>query len=129
MSIGRDLETMVFRKSGEIGIPTGFLQGNPGLFVEDITEALVEKQREDELFVIAGINSAAEQDSRAPQVGFELLLGDAVPRDSDAHDKRPSRFRTATSFSSAANAAAALSRSWFIASSTVRTFASVLCST
>ena len=47
------------------------------LFIEHVAHALVEQERKDELLVIAGINRPAQERGRAPEIGFELLLGDA----------------------------------------------------
>jgi hypothetical protein len=40
-------------------------------------EPLVEEQREDELLVVPRINRPPQEHGGAPEVGFELLLGDA----------------------------------------------------
>jgi hypothetical protein len=71
------LEAVVLGEQGEVLVAAGVAQGGDGLLVEDIAEALVEKQREDELLVVAGVDGAAQEDGRAPEVGLELLLGDA----------------------------------------------------
>ncbi len=47
------------------------------LLVVDIAQTLEEQQREDELLVVARVDRAPEEDGGAPEVGFELLLGDA----------------------------------------------------
>lgn|GEM_PF-6571725 len=74
MGFGRNLETVVFREGRKVFITTGFLQGNAGFLVVDIAKALIEKQREYELLVIAGVDGSPQEDGRAPQVGFKLLL-------------------------------------------------------
>ena len=124
MGLGRNLEAVVLRVGGELRVAAGFLQRGLRLLVEDVAEALVEQQREDELLVVARVDGPAQERGRAPEVGFELLLGDA-----GGHISSPSRLRIATSFSSAANAASALSLSRFIASSTVSTSCSFFGST
>lgn len=124
MRLGRDLETMVLRVGGEVRVPAGFLERGLGLLVEDIAQALVKKQREDKLLVVPCIDGPAQERRGAPEVGFELLLGDA-----GGHISRPSRLRMPMSFSSAAKAASALSRSRVIASSTVSTSCSLFGST
>ena len=124
VGLGRNLEAVVLREVGELLVPTGFRQRGLRLLVEDVAEALVEQQREDELLVVARVDGAAQERGRAPQVGFELLLGDA-----GAHRSSPSRLSMAMSFSSAANAASALSFRRCIASSTVSTSCSTCGST
>ena len=44
--------------------------------IVNVTQALEKQKREDELLVVARINVSPEQRGCAPQVGFELLLGD-----------------------------------------------------
>ena len=75
MGVGRNLEAVVLREQGELLVPAGFGQRGLRLFVEDIAQPLVEQQREDELLVVASIDSAAQQRGGSPEVGFELLLG------------------------------------------------------
>lgn len=73
-----DLEAVILWIGGELGFTARFLQGDPGLLVKDITEALVEKQRKDELLVVSGINRPAQKRGCPPKVGLKLLLGDAA---------------------------------------------------
>ena len=77
MRARRDLEAVVFGKGGVSYIPAGFIQRALVLLVKDIAEALVEQQRKDELLVVARIDDPAQEHGRTPEVGFELLLGDA----------------------------------------------------
>ena len=77
MGLGGNLKAVVLRVGGKFGIAAGLGQRRLGFLVEDITQALVEEQREDELLVVPGINGAAQERGRAPEVGFKLLLGDA----------------------------------------------------
>ena len=75
VGLGRNLEAVVLRVGGELRVAAGLRQRGLRLLVEDIAQALVEQQREDELLVVAGVNRAAQEHGRAPEVGFELLLG------------------------------------------------------
>ena len=68
----RDLEAVLFGKRGVFLIAAGFLQRIGQFLVVHIAQALVEQQREDELLVVPGVDGAAQQDGRAPEVGFEL---------------------------------------------------------
>ena len=77
VGLRRDLEAVVLREGGELRVTAGLRQRRLGLLVEDVAQALVEQQREDELLVVAGVDGAAQEHGRAPEVGFELLLGDA----------------------------------------------------
>ena len=72
-----DLEPVVFRVGGERGIPARLLQRRLSFLIEHVAHALVEKQRENELLVVTGVNRPPQEGGRAPEVGFELLLGDA----------------------------------------------------
>jgi hypothetical protein len=74
----RDLEAVVLGELGIRKIAVGIGQGRLIFLVPDIRDALEEEQREDELLVVAGVDQPAQEDSRAPEVGFECLLGDAL---------------------------------------------------
>ena len=78
MGFLRDLKAVVFRVGGELRVAAGLLQRDLRLLIEHVAQALVEQQREDELLVVAGINGAAQKRGCAPEVGFELLLGNAA---------------------------------------------------
>src|SRR4029453_8306540 len=114
MSLGWNLEAVVLWEEGELLILIGLGQPGPRLFVEHVAQALVEQQRKDKLLVVASIDGAAQERSGAPEVGFELLLGDT-----SAHASSLSRLRMAMSLSSAAKAAVALACRRRMASSTV----------
>jgi hypothetical protein len=77
MGIRRDLESMVLGKQSEVFIAFGITQSRESFFVVDITKTFVEKQREDELLVVPCINRPPQEHGGTPEVGFELLLGDA----------------------------------------------------
>ena len=53
--------------------------------IPHIRESLVEQQREDVLLVIARVHQSAQDGRRAPQVGFEFGLGQAVSHVSAIH--------------------------------------------
>ena len=76
--VRRDLEAVVLRVGGEVLVATGLIESGLGFFIKDIAEAFEEQEREDERLVVAGINGAAQESGGAPEVGFELLLGDAL---------------------------------------------------
>ena len=78
VSIGRHLEAVVFREQCKVLVPAGITQGSDRFLVEYVAEAFVEEQREDELLVVARVDGSPEEHSRAPEVGFELLLGDTI---------------------------------------------------
>jgi hypothetical protein len=65
MRIGRDLEAMILWKHREGFVSARFLQRGLNLFVEDIAEALVEQQREDELFVVPRVDGSPQKHRRA----------------------------------------------------------------
>jgi hypothetical protein len=52
-------------------------RGDQGLFVENVAKPFEEKEGENELLVVAGVDGPAQDGGRPPKVGFELLLGDA----------------------------------------------------
>ena len=72
-----DLETVVLRVRGELRIAARLGEGDPGFLVKYIAQAFEKQQRKDELLVVSGVDGPAQEHGRAPQVGFELLLGDA----------------------------------------------------
>lgn len=45
-------------------VAAGFLECNLSLLIKHIADALVEQEREDELFVIAGVNGPAQKSGR-----------------------------------------------------------------
>ena len=57
-----------------VALVAGLLEGFAVVLVPDVREPLEEEQREDVLLVVAGIDEAAQQRGRAPEVGLELLL-------------------------------------------------------
>ena len=67
VGLGRDLEAVVLRESGEVCVAAGLGQGGLRLLVEDIAQPLVEQQRKDELLVVAGVDGARAGASAAPQ--------------------------------------------------------------
>src|SRR5690242_11093430 len=62
MGIAWDLKAVILRVGCKIQVATGFLQCRVGLLVKYITEPFVEQQREDELLIVASIDSAPQQD-------------------------------------------------------------------
>jgi hypothetical protein len=72
------LEAVVLRESGELHIPTRLLHRRCGFLVVNITKTLEEQEREDELLVITGVDMAAQERGRAPEVGLKLLSGGAA---------------------------------------------------
>jgi len=77
MRVRRHLKAMVLRELRKVLIPARFPQRGDDFFIEDIAQPLVEQQREDELLVVPRINRPPQKHRRAPDVGFQLLLGDA----------------------------------------------------
>jgi hypothetical protein len=77
MGLRRDLEAVLLTPGRVTLVAAGFFQRDLRLLVEDISQALEKQQREDELFVVASINGPAQERGRAPEIRFELLLGDA----------------------------------------------------
>ena len=77
MCVRRHLEAVVLREQRKVLIPSRLPQRGHGFLIEDIAEPLEEQQREDELFVVPSINRPPQEHGGAPEVGFELLLGDA----------------------------------------------------
>jgi hypothetical protein len=77
MGVGGNLEAVVLRVHRKVLIPARLPQRRDGLLIEDIAQSLVEQQREDELLVVPRINRPPQEHSGTPEVGFELLLGDA----------------------------------------------------
>ena len=71
VSVLRDLEAVLFGQRGVFLIAAGFLQRIGQFLVIHVAQALVEQQREDELLVVPGVDVAAQQGGRAPEVGFE----------------------------------------------------------
>jgi hypothetical protein len=71
------LEPVILREQRKVLIPARLPRGGDDLPGEHIAQPLVEQQREDELFVVARINRSPQEHGGAPEVGFELLLGDA----------------------------------------------------
>ena len=74
---GRNLEAMVLGERGVVHVPARLVQRPLALLVVHVAQPLEEEQREDELLVVARVDQPAQQRRRAPQVGFELGLGDA----------------------------------------------------
>ena len=70
---GRDGEPVVGRRP-RIVLVAGFVEGAPVFLAPDIGEALEEEQREDVLLVVAGVDQAAQEVGRAPEVRFQRLL-------------------------------------------------------
>src|SRR5688500_5663164 len=77
VGLRRNLEAVVLREEGELLIPVRLGQRGLRPLVEHVAQALVEQQRKDELLVVASVNGAAQERGYAPEVGFELLLGNA----------------------------------------------------
>ena len=88
MGIRRNLETMVLGEQGEVLIATGITQSRDSFLVVDIAKTFVEKQREDELLVVARINRPPQEHGGTPKVGFEVLLGDAGHGERNAEVRR-----------------------------------------
>jgi hypothetical protein len=91
---------MVLGVGSELLVASRLSKGSLRLLVEDIAESLIEEERENKLLIVAGVDGPAQESGRSPKVGFKLLL-----RDTATHSSNPSRFRVATSRSSAAKAA------------------------
>ena len=62
---------------GGVALVLGVFEGFVVVAFPDIREPLEEEQREDVLLVVAGIDEPTQQGGRTPEVGFELLLGEA----------------------------------------------------
>jgi hypothetical protein len=77
MRVRRHLKAVVLREQRKVLIPARFPQRGDGLLIEDIAQPLVEQQREDELLVVPRINRPPQEHGGTPEVGFEVLLGDA----------------------------------------------------
>jgi hypothetical protein len=86
-----DPETLIGLGAGELRVVGIAGQCLCIVLVPDIRQALVEDQREDELFVVAGIDQAAQDGGGAPEVAFELREGEAVRHSCLA--SRPKRIR------------------------------------
>lgn len=71
---------MIFGEGRVIDIAARLIQCLLVFLVVHIADAFEEQQREDELLVVAGVNHAAQQRRRAPEIGFELLLRDRLCR-------------------------------------------------
>ena len=76
MRAGRDDEAVVGGGQG-IGLVAGLGQRAGVFLVPHVGEALVEEQGKDVLLVVARVDQPAEDGGRAPEVGFEFLLGHA----------------------------------------------------
>jgi len=68
---------VVFWIRGKLHVTAGLLQRDLRFFIEHVAHAFVKQQRENELLVITGINRPAQERGRTPEIGFELLLGNA----------------------------------------------------
>ena len=55
-----DLEAVVLCEAGILSVAVAFLERGLEFLVIDVADALVEKQREDVLLVVAGIDGAAQ---------------------------------------------------------------------
>src|SRR5262249_2931295 len=78
VGLRRNLEAVILREKGELLVPVGLGQRGPRLLVEHIAQPLAKQQRKDELVVVARVDGAAQERGGAPEVGFELLLGDVL---------------------------------------------------
>jgi hypothetical protein len=77
MRLRRHLEAVVLQEQRKVLISARVPQCGNDLLIEDIAEALVEQQREDELLVVPCVDRAPQEHGGTPEVGFELLLCDA----------------------------------------------------
>jgi len=77
MGVRGDLEPVLLPPGRVALVAARFPARGLRCFVENVAEALVEQQREDELLVVAGIDGAAQERGGAPQVRFQLRLGNA----------------------------------------------------
>jgi hypothetical protein len=71
------LEAVVLQEQRKVLISARIPQCGNDLLIEDIAEALLEQQREDELLVVPRVDRSAQEHGGSPEVGFELLLCDA----------------------------------------------------
>jgi len=72
----------IVRGGAGVLLVAGLLDRVAEVRVPDVREPLVEEERKDELLVVAGIDQAAQDGRRAPEVALELLLRDAGVRES-----------------------------------------------
>ena len=70
-----DLKPVVLRECGVFRIAPGLLQGLGELLVIHVAEAFEEEQGEDILLVVPRVDIAPEQRGCAPEIAFQLLLG------------------------------------------------------
>ncbi len=77
MRVHWNLKAVVLREQRKVLIPTRLPQRGDGLLIKDIAQPFVEQQREDELLVVPRINRPPQEHGSSPEVGFEVLLGDA----------------------------------------------------
>src|SRR5690349_11189572 len=85
---------------GGIALVAGLIERLLVILVPDIGQAFEEHQREDVLLVVAGIDEAAQQRGRAPEIALELALGQM------GHCSQPPSTSTLRRWSSAARASA-----------------------
>jgi hypothetical protein len=69
-----DAESVLLRQQGIVFVSTRFFQRVRELLVVHITEALIEEEREDELFVVTGVDIAPQEGCGAPEIRFKLRL-------------------------------------------------------
>ena len=62
------LETVVFRESGVIYVALRFVEGALEFFVVDVADAFEEEQGKDVLFVVTGVDDAAQEGGGSPEV-------------------------------------------------------------
>ena len=79
----------VIGRGGCVAFVVGFVERILEILVPDVGEAFEEHQREDVLLVVAGIDEAAQQRRRAPEIAFKLALGEIV-----GHCSQPPSVRT-----------------------------------
>src|SRR5690606_10602059 len=85
---------------GGIALVPGFIERLLVILVPDVGQAFEEQQWEDVLLVVAGIDEAAQQRGRAPEIAFKFALGQP------AHCNHPPSTSTLRRWSSAARASA-----------------------
>src|SRR5262245_33146207 len=78
MRIGWYLESVVLWKERVCFVSTRCFQCGFHFFVEYVAETLIKQERKDKLLVVAGVDRPTKKRRRAPKIGFELLLGDAL---------------------------------------------------
>src|ERR1019366_1342412 len=68
VSFARNLEAVVLRVSGELGIAAGLSERSLRFLIKDVAEALVKQKRKNELLVVAGVDGAPQEHGGAPEI-------------------------------------------------------------